>query len=125
MNKFSERLRFLRATNDLTQEKLSNDIGKIFGYPISKATISQYENANREPNITLLINLAQYFNCSIDYLVGISDYRSIIDSSEFMNKMLLLKTIVDILPKMDYINSYDLNKLVSDFLKLNQLKWNG
>lgn len=122
MNKFSKRLKLLRATNGLTQEKLSNDIYEIFGYPISKATISQYENGNREPNITMLINLSQYFNCSIDYLIGISDYRAIIDSSEFRNKMLLLKTIVDVLPKMDYINSNDLNKLVSDFLKVNELK---
>lgn len=122
MNKFSDRLKLLRATNGLTQEKLSNDINEIFGYPIAKATISQYENGNREPNITMLINLAQYFDCSIDYLVGLSDYRSIIDSSEFMTKMTLLKTIVDALPKMDYINSHDLGKLVSDYLTVNELK---
>lgn len=122
MSSFPDRLKYLRVLHGLTQEKLSNDIEKIFGYPIAKATISQYENGNREPSISMLINLAQYFNCSIDYLVGISDHISIIDSSEFMNKMLLLKTIVDILPKMDYVQSYNLNKLISDYLGSNGLK---
>ncbi|WMM24091.1 helix-turn-helix transcriptional regulator [Tissierella sp. MB52-C2] len=122
MNKFSDRLRYLRASHGLTQEKLSKDIEEVFGYPIAKATISQYENGNREPSISMLINLAQYFNCSIDYLVGISDHISIIDSSEFMNKMLLLKTIVDILPKMDYVQSHNLNKLISEYLGSNDLK---
>lgn len=122
MNKFPERLKFLRTANRLTQEKLCTDIDDFFGYPISKATISQYENGNREPNITMLINLAQYFDCSIDYLIGVSDHRSIMDSSEFMIKMLLLKNIVDVLPNMDYINSHDLNKLVLDYLKSNGLK---
>lgn len=118
--KFPDRLRYLRATKGITQEKLSSDIKKIFGYPIGKSTISQYENGYREPNITILINLAQYFNCSIDYLVGISDHMTIIDGSEFKNKMLLLKTIVDILPEMDYMHSHDLNKLLSDYLEANK-----
>lgn len=122
MTRFPSRLKYLRVSHGLTQEKLSNDIEKLFNYPIGKATISQYENGNREPNISMLSNLAQYFNCSIDYLVGLSDLLNIVDSSEFMNKISLLKTIVDVIPKMDYINSHDLNKLLTDYLKAKGLE---
>lgn len=121
MNKFPERLKYLRRLHGLTQKKLSNDIQKIFGYPIAKSTISQYENGNREPNIDTLVYFAQYFNCSIDYLIGISDHISIINSSEYTTKMQLLKKIVDALPKLDYVHTYNLNKLLSDYLKTNGL----
>lgn len=94
---------------------------KIFNYPIAKATISQYENGNREPGLSLLINFAKYFNCSVDYLLGVSEHLQIIESNEFSNKISLLKMIVDAIPKMDYINAHDLNKLVNDYLESNEL----
>lgn len=122
MDKFKNRLRFLRVSHGLTQEKLSKDIEELFKYPIGKATISQYENGNREPSLTMLINFAQYFDCSVDYLVGLSEHLHIIESSEFASKMSLLKNIVDVIPKMDYVNSHDLNKLITDYLKTNGLK---
>lgn len=122
MDSFKNRLRFLRVTHGLTQEKLAKDIEELFNYPIGKATISQYENGKREPSITMLINLAQYFNCSVDYIVGISDHLHIIESSEFSNKMSLLKNIVDAIPKMDYINAHDINKLLIEYLRENGMK---
>lgn len=121
MNKFPERLRYLRISNNLTQEKLSNDIKNAFGYSIAKSTISQYENGNREPGITILVDFARYFNCSVDYLIGSSDHKNIIDQSEFMSKMLLLKTIVDILPNIDYIHVHELNKLITEYIHTNNL----
>lgn len=122
MTQFANRLRTLRITNGLTQEKLALDLSSLFGYPISKATISQYENAHREPGIAMLINLAEYFNCSVDYLVGKSDHKTIINSSEFRSKMLLLKTIIDVIPEMDYVHAHDLENLVNEYLKVNNLK---
>ena len=37
---------------------------------ISQSAISYYLNNKREPTLNVLIELANYFQCSIDYLVG-------------------------------------------------------
>ena len=36
-------------------------------------TISRYETGEREPGIEELIKLADYFNVSVDYLIGRTD----------------------------------------------------
>lgn len=36
-------------------------------------TISRYESGEREPSIADLIRLADYFNVSVDYLIGRTD----------------------------------------------------
>ena len=60
-------LKFLRKERNLTQE----DLSKIL--KIGQATIACYENGTREPHILSLIAYANFFECSIDYLVGRSD----------------------------------------------------
>lgn len=58
------RIRELRKSKHLTQEQL----GKILN--VSKASISGYENETREPDNKSLIKLAEYFNVTLDYLLG-------------------------------------------------------
>ena len=58
------RLKKLRKANGLTQHQLANELGMI------KQTYSNYENEKREPNIATLIELANYFDVSVDYLIG-------------------------------------------------------
>ena len=36
---------------------------------ISRETLSYYENGKREPSLALLIDMSQYFNVSINYLI--------------------------------------------------------
>ena len=40
---------------------------------LSKAAISQFETGKSQPSAAVLIALADYFNVSLDYLVGRSD----------------------------------------------------
>ncbi len=61
---FSERLRELRLKQGLTMEQLGNLVDSTRG------TISNFENGNKKPSLDMLIKLADYFNVSIDYLVG-------------------------------------------------------
>jgi transcriptional regulator with XRE-family HTH domain len=62
---FSQRLKELRKEHGLTQD----DLAKLSG--VSFPTISRYENGQRdEPKLTILKTFANYFNVSIDYLVG-------------------------------------------------------
>lgn len=63
-NLLGERLVYLREEAGLTQEKLA----AIF--KTKKATISRYETGTREPKLDLLIEFADFFKVSIDYLVG-------------------------------------------------------
>jgi transcriptional regulator with XRE-family HTH domain len=40
-----------------------------------KQTISRYENNQREPEFANLIKIAQFFNVSTDYLLGMKDRK--------------------------------------------------
>ncbi len=58
------KLREIRKSKGISQLKLAMDLN------MSQNTISRYETGDREPGITELIKIADYFNVSIDYLVG-------------------------------------------------------
>lgn len=64
---FKTRLKELRTEKGVTQA----DIAKLIN--ASKMAISHWEKGNSEPSIEQLKILAEYFNVSIDYLVGFSD----------------------------------------------------
>ena len=57
------RLRELRKTKGISQLKLAMDLNT------NQNTISRYETGEREPGITELIALADYFGVSVDYLL--------------------------------------------------------
>ena len=57
------RLKLLRKERQISQLKLALDLN------MSQNTISRYETGEREPGINELINIANYFNVSIDYLL--------------------------------------------------------
>lgn len=63
-NNFKNNLKFLRRQNNLTQKSLGAAMG--YGY----TAISNYENGRNEPSINDLIKLADYFNVSVDFLIG-------------------------------------------------------
>lgn len=54
----------MREDNDLTQ----SDIADILH--ISQRAYSHYKNGTREISVSILIDLARYYNVSIDYLLG-------------------------------------------------------
>lgn len=57
------RLRELRKARGISQLKLAMDLNT------NQNTISRYETGEREPGITELIALADYFDVSVDYLL--------------------------------------------------------
>ncbi len=61
------RLRDLREDNDYTQSFVAEYLC------IKQNTYSQYENELRQIPISSLIRLAQLYDTSIDYIVGITD----------------------------------------------------
>ena len=64
---FPERLISLRKSKNLTQKQVYTAIG------MSQLGYQRYEYGDREPAFQKLIALADYFDVSLDYLVGRSD----------------------------------------------------
>ncbi len=64
---FSERLKELRTMRNLTQKQIAIAIN------MSELGYQRYEYGTREPAYKYLIALADYFDVSLDYLVGRSD----------------------------------------------------
>ena len=67
MQKFGERLKELRFKNRYTQKQVADDLGMTF------SALSQYENGKRTPKNEVLIQLAAYYNVSVDYLLGLNN----------------------------------------------------
>ena len=66
------KIKELREENNLTQEALALAVGT------SQRNIGRWENGINEPLYSQLLKLADFFNCSIDYLVGRTDDETFI-----------------------------------------------
>ena len=65
---YSERLIEIRKAQSLTQVDVARGTG------LSEVAVQNYEGGRRKPSFDALIALADFFNVSLDYLVGRSDY---------------------------------------------------
>ncbi len=63
-----ERIKSLRTEKNLSQESLAKKIQS------NQKQISKWELNKIEPNIDALSRLADYFEVSVDYLIGRADY---------------------------------------------------
>ena len=66
----SKRLKELRIKNNYSQYEIANLIG------IAQVTYSNYELGRRSVSIQNLVKIAQIYNVSTDYLLGLSDVRN-------------------------------------------------
>lgn len=64
---FSTRLKELRNTRNLTQKTVAEAVG------MAPMAYQRYEYGTREPAFRQLLALADYFDVSLDYLVGRSE----------------------------------------------------
>lgn len=67
MFNFGTHLKALRKSKNITQKQLAINIGA------SESGVQNYELGTRKPTYDMLIALADYFDVSIDYLVGRTD----------------------------------------------------
>jgi len=58
------RIKDLREDSDISQKQLADVLG------ISQRAYSHYENGTRKIPLDILLALADYYNCSTDYLLG-------------------------------------------------------
>ena len=83
--KFGERLADLRGRRSLTQ----SEVAKLTN--ISRSRLSLYEINQREPDLATTKQLADFFNVTIDYLIGRDNIESLSPTTEGENSNDLIK----------------------------------
>ena len=63
-------LRMLRESHGISQQKLADAIG------ISQQSVNKYENHQTQPDIVTLIQMADFFHTSVDFLIGHSEAQA-------------------------------------------------
>ena len=66
----AERLTALRLAAGAAQDKVAQDLH------MTRSSYSSYETGRRMPPVEVLAPLAQYYNTTTDYILGISDERT-------------------------------------------------
>ena len=69
MSNLSERMLALRKSRGLKQKEAAELSG------LSYMSYLRYERGEREPNVSALWKIADFYNVSVDYLIGRSDER--------------------------------------------------
>nr|WP_325190939.1 helix-turn-helix transcriptional regulator [uncultured Selenomonas sp.] len=64
---YPNRFKDIRIAKGMTQKQVADDL------ELSVIAIQNYENLRRKPAYDILIALADYFDVSLDYLVGRTD----------------------------------------------------
>lgn len=78
---FNIRLKELRSKSGDTQASLADKLG------VSNRTIAAYEQGINEPSIDTLIKLSEYFNVTVDYLIGNSNSSDPINIENIDNQI--------------------------------------
>lgn len=74
----SQRLAQLRKERFLTLDDVSN----IFDPPVSKGTVSNWENGHQYPSNKRIVALCDFYDVSIDYLYGRTEDRNFTDENK-------------------------------------------
>ena len=63
-----KRLKELREEKGLTQKDLANFLN------LNSVTYLHYEKSQRQPPLEILADMAKFFDVTVDYLLGLTDY---------------------------------------------------
>lgn len=75
---FAKRLRTLIEEKDISQNQLAGIVGK------TRQAVNSYTLGNTAPDSDTLTKLSEYFNVSVDYLLGLSDVRTVDKDIKFI-----------------------------------------
>ncbi|MCD8120810.1 MAG: helix-turn-helix domain-containing protein [Clostridiales bacterium] len=99
MDIFPKRLKELRG--EKTLQTIADDLG------ISRISLGYYEKGERKPDIEMVSRMADYFNVSADYLIGISDVKVRNESIQFIHdKTGLSEKAINSLCKINRMNKW-------------------
>lgn len=100
MNEFQERLQDLLDEHNLKRAHLAKKIG------ISSTTINDYFNKNYYPQINIAYKMAKYFNCSLSYLLGLTDIKENTNTNQ--------KSFIDNFDKLLQHNNLSISKSLKE-----------
>lgn len=86
------RIKLLREEMRMTQVKLSTELG------VSQETVSAYESGKHYPSIPNLLKMSELFSASCDYILGISDIRTIMTGIDGDDDIMLLSRYHNLSP---------------------------
>ena len=116
--KFAERLKDLRTKRGYSQQDLAKKLG------ISKSTISMLEVGSRQPSKEMMELIADYFNVTLDYLMGkddVSFYFFTPEQSDLLVKLSADEDLYALVEKM--VNGSDEQReRIKQMLKLMEIK---
>ena len=104
------RLKELRKTKHLTQEELISQFNIKYGRKYTAAAISQFENGKRIPETQSLMDFADFFNVSVDYLLGRTDEPGGFQNGDGGNEAVAEKEVKTVKSK-DYV---ELHRLIDE-----------
>lgn len=96
LSKFSKRLKELMDEAEIKSPALGANIG------LEPSAITKFLRAERLPSAATLVKLADYFNCTTDYLLGLSD---VLDDRKFKQRPPFCKQI-DVLIAFSHKTQY-------------------
>lgn len=103
-----ENLIFLRRQKKLTQQEMAQFL------KVSKPTYNHYETGCTEPNIDTLIKLADFFGCSVDYLLG-HQTQSVLYLDNFTDSQ---RTLISMIKNLNEDQTNNLIGRASEMLNL-------
>lgn len=101
-------LKELRSEKKITLEELSTELNNIYDISINKGMISKWEGNKSEPTFKYIKLFSEYYKVSVDYLLGLSEFRN--PQEIIPNKLI---------PIQENIISIKESKLINIFNKLN------
>lgn len=106
-------LKELREEKNVSMDKMIEDLKNLYSISLAKSTISKWENNKADPSMENAKVLCNYFNVSLDYLLGLSKYKNKKEElAAYKNKMIKFSNKHD-------KNFYEKQLLIS-FNKLNE-----
>lgn len=116
-NTFGKRFKELRNEMKLTQRELVNLFNEKYYYNFNTSSISMYENEKQIPEVDVIDKWADFFNVSIDYLLGRTDIKNPDDENKEMEKLANkeIKSVEDALEIIKFQDGLMLNgKILND-----------
>ncbi len=95
---FSNNLRVLRKLRHLTQEELAQELNT------TRSCISNYENGKRQPDSDIIHLIADYFDVSVDYLLGRSSIKMSLRSEEELQELEEISDTLHSITRLDLRN---------------------
>jgi len=99
---FSTILKVLRKLRGITQQKMAKELNT------SRSCISNYESGNRQPDSETIKLIADFFDVSVDYLLGRSPVKTTIKNNKDFQE------IQDVMCKFSNIKELDMSNATAN-----------